>query len=123
MPEHSLSFLLLTGVLTMNAGAARIDVTSPAELRAATAAARPGDEIVIRDGSYRDWDISLSSSGTAPDPVVVRAQTPGQVRLSGNSRLGISGDYVTVSGLCFQDGRRVKSGSCPDPMDALPTAP
>lgn len=105
MPRCSLPLSLLVGVLTMNAVAARIDVNSPAELTAAATAARPGDEIVIRDGSYRDWDISLSSSGTAAQPIVVCAQTPGQVRLSGNSRLRISGDYVTVSGLCFQDGQ------------------
>ncbi len=82
-----------------------IAVASDKELATAIAQVRPGDEIVIQDGSYRDWDIPVAGSGTASDPISIRAQTPGRVVLSGNSRMSIGGDYVTVSGLCFRDGR------------------
>lgn len=83
---------------------AQIHVSNPELLRDALDSAKPGDEIVVKNGSYQDWSIRLSCSGTNSAPIIIRAETPGRVVLNGDSRLQLSGDHVTVSGLCFRDG-------------------
>src|SRR4051812_20270387 len=79
-------------------------VRSPAELKRATGSAKPGDEIVIADGQYADQKVEINATGTAERPVVVRAQTPGRVVLTGKSTLTIDGQYVTVSGILMKAG-------------------
>lgn len=54
-----------------------VAVTTPGELTAAVAAAAPGDEIVLADGTYAlAADVSCATPGTAAQPIVVRAATP-----------------------------------------------
>jgi poly(beta-D-mannuronate) lyase len=81
-----------------------IPVASHTELKAALSQPGPGDEIVIKDGEYSDWDINIACSGTASNRIVIRSETAGRVVLSGNSRMRIGGDYVTARGLCFRNG-------------------
>jgi len=79
-------------------------VTTPAELNAGIRTAKPGDMIVLRDGVWRDLNLMFTGEGRPNQPITLRAQTPGKVVLSGNSRLQIGGRYLTVEGLVFQDG-------------------
>ncbi len=73
------------------------------ELRKAIAAARPGDEIVLANGTYDVPDgqtIAVQGKrGTADAPITVRAESIGGVTLTG-SRGFVFGDssYLTVSG-------------------------
>ncbi|TDD29793.1 lyase precursor [Kribbella turkmenica] len=73
------------------------------ELRRAIAAAGPGDEIVLANGTYAVPDgrtIAIQGKrGTADAPITVRAESIGGVTLTG-SRGFVFGDssYVTVSG-------------------------
>lgn len=53
---------------------------------------------------WQDADILFKKSGTALSPITLRAQTPGHVILSGSSRLRISGRWLVVEGLRFQNG-------------------
>jgi poly(beta-D-mannuronate) lyase len=96
------SILLL---LMASQGITQTLVSGPEAFTQAAAQARPGDEIVIRTGTYEDWVLDISCSGSADRRLVIRAETPGQVVLTGDSRMSISGDYVTVKGLCFKDGQ------------------
>ena len=64
----------------------------------------PGDTIIMTNGTWMDQSILLKSSGNAAQPIVLKAQTPGQVILSGTSHIGISGNYLEVSGLFFKNG-------------------
>src|SRR3954453_4460147 len=86
------------------AAADHATVRSPAELKSATGVAKPGDEIVIADGQYVDQQVEINATGTAERPVVVRAQTPGRVILTGKSKLTIDGQYVTVRGVLVKGG-------------------
>ena len=64
----------------------------------------PGDTIVMTNGTWMDQSISLIANGTAEEPVVLIAETPGEVILTGSSRLAFSGEYIVISGLYFKDG-------------------
>ena len=66
--------------------------------------ASPGDTILLNDGVWTDQWIRFEGNGTEQAPLVLRAQTPGQVVLTGNSRLEISGHWLVVDGLRFEDG-------------------
>lgn len=79
-------------------------VSSAAEIAAAASRAKPGDEIVMSDGVWKDADIVFDAQGTKDKPITLRAQTPGKLILSGGSRLRIGGAHLVVDGLWFKDG-------------------
>jgi len=63
-----------------------------------------GGEIVIPNGTYQDFVITLSEKGTADKPVVFRAESPGGVMLTGNSTITVDGEYINVDGFVFTNG-------------------
>ena len=79
-------------------------VQNAAEVSLALLKALPGDTIVLNDGVWTDQWIRFEGYGTEQAPLVLRAQTPGKVILTGNSRLDISGQWLVVDGLRFEDG-------------------
>lgn len=66
--------------------------------------AKPGDTIIIGNGIYKDVELLLTGNGEAGKPIVVKAQTPGGVVLSGTSVLRLAGTGIEVSGLYFTNG-------------------
>lgn len=100
MPQRPLLTLLLAlGCAT----AAEYPVATPAELAAALPRLQPGDTVTLADGTWRDADLLCEATGTAEQPITFRAATPGQVILTGVTRLRLSGRYVVVDGLVFQN--------------------
>ncbi|RYZ24531.1 MAG: hypothetical protein EOO16_00055 [Chitinophagaceae bacterium] len=93
---------LLPFLLLLPAGA--FAQTRIEDLNAAVQRARPGDTIVIADGSYRDAALNLVARGDSARPIVVTAATPGGVRLSGTSTLRLAGTGIEVRGLYFTAG-------------------
>ena len=90
--------------------AADIPAGNPEELATAISQAVPGDTITLASGSWSNVDILFKASGTSTNPITLRAQSPGQVFLSGASRLRLAGSHLVVDGLVFSDGY-LKSGS------------
>lgn len=72
--------LTFFGVLAISATARAgvVAVSSPAELRAAISAAKPGDEIVLAAGTYAmgPANVDCKANGTVAAPIVVRSATP-----------------------------------------------
>ncbi|MBN2296913.1 MAG: polysaccharide lyase 6 family protein [Pirellulales bacterium] len=85
-------------------GFTQIIVSNPDELTSSLGKAQPDDEIVVRNGSYNDWIFDISRSGTSSAPILIRAEVPGKVILSGKSRIEIKGDHVTIRGFWFKNG-------------------
>lgn len=71
--------------------------------------ARPGDVITLKDGVWRDVTLRVSHGGEADRPVLIKAETPGGVTLTGASSLVIEAPFVVVDGLLFQHGAPPKS--------------
>ncbi|MDP1631259.1 MAG: polysaccharide lyase 6 family protein [Caulobacter sp.] len=79
-------------------------VDTPAAFARAMKAARAGDTIVLADGEWRDFQMLVVGQGQAGKPITVTAQTPGGVRMTGQSNLRMAGQYLVVSNLVFIDG-------------------
>ena len=97
-------------VAATSAAASEKLVANPKELAAALERVRPGSTVLMADGTWKDADIVFAARGKADKPITLRAQTPGKVVLTGQSRLHIAGSHLVVDGLWFKDGF-VKSGS------------
>lgn len=95
-------FAAVALVAATTAGAAEKLCATVAELHAALRTARPGDVFLLRDGTWRDADIVFTAAGEPGHPITLRAATPGQVVLTGRSRLRFSGSWLVVDGLRFE---------------------
>jgi poly(beta-D-mannuronate) lyase len=62
----------------------------------------PGDTIVMKNGEWVNAAIRFSADATAARPVTLRAETPGQVILKGNSSISINSPYLVVDGMYFK---------------------
>lgn len=88
-----------------DAGAAEAQCATVAELHAAFRTARPGDVILMREGTWTDVDIVFTAAGEPGRPIMLRAASPGRVVITGNSRLRFSGEWLIVDGLRFENCR------------------
>ena len=95
-------FLLI--VVSGKVWAADIDVDSLDELESAIAAARPGDRIVVADGTYvSSGAITVAAAGTKERPIVIAAKTVGGAEIQGEAgfRLKSPAAYVVIQGFVF----------------------
>jgi len=79
-------------------------VENPAQLLAVLPRAGAGDTITLKKGLWRDVRIVVSRGGLDGRPLTIRAETPGETLLGGESSLQIDAPYVTVDGLAFYQG-------------------
>ncbi|MDB4192398.1 hypothetical protein N9757_02195, partial [Flavobacteriaceae bacterium] len=63
-----------------------------------------GTTIVLNNGEWSNVKLNIDGFGTKEKPIVVKAETPGKVLVTGDSKMTISGNYIIVSGLWFKDG-------------------
>lgn len=79
-------------------------VSNIAQFNQAVANVKPGDEIILANGTWNNVELVFKAKGLANKPITLRAQTPGKVIISGESNLSFSGEYIVISGLVFKDG-------------------
>lgn len=99
-----LTLLTCTLLLSTFLFAKTITVTNADELKSANSKAKPGDTVILQNGTWMDVIMKLNCSGTAQQPIVFKAQTPGKVIISGVSQLRLGGNYIVVDGLLFTNG-------------------
>ena len=103
----ALALLLFSLSTTATVVARELIVVDPAHLRDIDAA-QPGDVVTIKNGSWKNAVIRVQRGGVPDKPVLVKAETPGGVVLSGSSALVVDAPYVIVEGLLFQNGSVAK---------------
>ena len=96
-------FFLLIGC-GLNSTRKDIYVKNIEELKVAIATANPGDEIVMANGDWTDVQIRFVGYGNEKNPIRLKAETAGQVRINGASDLKLGGEYLIVDGLYFTEG-------------------
>jgi len=74
------------------------------ELKTSIENAKPGDQIVMANGVWKDVGIVFTGEGTEQKPITLRAETPGSVFIEGKSFLKFGGQFLVVSGLYFRNG-------------------
>ncbi len=100
MRKYSLLILFL--FFSWHLAAKRIVVSTANEIT--NGAWFPNDTIVMKNGIWTDNTIVFKGIGTASQPIVLIAETPGSVILNGTSKLSMSGKYLEVNGLYFKEG-------------------
>lgn len=85
-----------------------IQVSSENEFAAAKKKATPGDEIVIKDGIYKDWSLDISLLGTEGLPIKIKSESPHGVVFSASKILSkpilnITGSNLIFEGFSFND--------------------
>jgi poly(beta-D-mannuronate) lyase len=96
--------------LAVSATGAEFPVSSPAEILRASAEAKPGDTLVMKDGPWENGAIVFDAHGAPGKPITLRAATSGKVVLSGKSSVIIGGAHLVVSGLLLQSGTATGDG-------------
>lgn len=96
-------YVLISLLIATSTSASEHRTSTPDELINAIATARPGDTIVMTDGTWNDQQIIFRGEGIAEQSITLRAQTPGRVQLTGSSTLRMQGSHLVASGLHFQD--------------------
>jgi len=91
--------LWITGMNIKTVQAEIFRVKSADEAKVVLQHIHPGDEIVLTNGSYPDFKLNLSAKGEPGKPIVLKAETAGQVILTGQPELNFTGSYLEVHGL------------------------
>ncbi|MBB1291567.1 polysaccharide lyase 6 family protein [Pseudoalteromonas sp. SR41-4] len=65
---------------------------------------KAGDKVILKNGTWTDFEILLQGQGTEKSPIQLIAETKGKVILSGQSNLRLAGHYLHASGLVFKNG-------------------
>lgn len=81
------------------------------QLTKAVKTAKGGDTIMVKNGVYRDVEITITGKGDAAKPIVVKAQTPGSVIISGASLLRLAGSNMEINGFYFTNGYAPKGAA------------
>ncbi len=79
-------------------------VSTKEELKEALKKVEPGDQIVLKDGVWKDVQIKFRGKGTKENPITLKAETTGKVSIEGKSSLKFGGEYLIVEGLHFKNG-------------------
>src|SRR4051812_24729577 len=98
------AILAIIGAMVLPAQATEYFVSSAAQITTAMQTAQPGDILTMTNGTWTNQRIQFAGNGTSSLPITLRAQTPGQVVLNGNSKINISGNWLVADGLKFQGG-------------------
>lgn len=101
-------FILLLVISSCEEKKSSIIVSSNSELEEALSNAKKGDNIVLKNGTYKDINIKFIGEGTENEPITLSAETAGEVFIEGESSLELSGNYLQVRGLFFRNGHSPK---------------
>ncbi len=96
---HKILPLLL--LFATSATATEYPVSDAAAFAKTAEKVQAGDTIILTDGVWADARLRINANGTAESPVTIKAETPGKVILTGDSRISIAGKHLVVEGLFF----------------------
>ena len=63
--------------------------------------AKPGDTVIIPNGTYTGVKLELNGKGSEGNPVTIKAETPGKVIINGLSSMSVTGEHLVIDGLFF----------------------
>ncbi len=96
--------VFLSCCLTNPAWAETFFIDNATDADSALSSANPGDEIVVLNGIYSSgWRLVIDCNGTAQNPILFRAETPGEVTFSGDIYFNVRGDFLIIRDFQFMD--------------------
>ena len=97
-----ITFWFVLGFFSLNA--ARYKVADMDEFNKRVPMLVAGDTIVLKSGIWSNFVMHFFGEGVSSEPIVLMAEAPGKVIISGKSSLLISGNYLKIQDLVFKDG-------------------
>ncbi len=101
---HFVPFALVLALVSCAQNTNSNLVTTIEEFDAVVATLQPGDKVILANGIWTDVEFKLKVEGLPDTPIILMAEEPGRVIISGQSNLSFSGSHIIVSGLVFKDG-------------------
>jgi len=101
---RAFAFLVLAAVTESMGLSSEHRVATSDDVTKACATAMPGDEIILRDGEWKDAVIVFRANGSQAQPITLRAATPGKVVLAGKSSIAIDGEHLVCTGIVLNHG-------------------
>ncbi len=99
-----ITFYLLLILGTQVAFGATYRINSEVQFKEVLAKVKAGDKIIIANGNYSNWNVNVTSSGTAQQSILITAETTGKVIFTGSTTQTIfkfSGAYLQLNGITF----------------------
>ena len=78
-------------------------VSTNSQLNTAISNATAGTTIILADQTWTNVQISINKTGTAQNPIIIKAQTSGSVFFEGRSNISLGGSYIIFEGVIFQN--------------------
>ncbi len=101
-------FLIGIFILSINSNLTAKDYKIKSAKELSALVLNPGDKVILLEGDWKDQQLVFKGNGTEKSPIILAAEKPGKVKLSGNSNLKIDGTWLRVEGLLFTDGYSLK---------------
>lgn len=79
-------------------------VKNASELNSLSNNVSPGDTILLQNGAWFNQEVQFKGHGAPGDTIVIKAETPGHVIFTGNSKFRFGGTYLKIDGLRFIAG-------------------
>ncbi|WP_400075980.1 chondroitinase-B domain-containing protein [Winogradskyella sp. R77965] len=95
---------LLITLLLVTQTVSAIDYTVNSASQFNNLSLQPCDVVTWTNGTYSNQDIDFNAIGESGSPIVLRAETPGGVIFTGESRMNIWGEYLIVDGFYWDGG-------------------
>ena len=103
MKSHQITLIAVALLFWTGVANAKL-VHNLEEFNAAMKKLKPGDELVMANGTWKNVELKFKATGEPGNQIELRAEEPGKVLLTGQSNLRISGKHLVISGLVFKDG-------------------
>jgi parallel beta-helix repeat protein len=100
--------------IIINVSATIYKVSNEDEFNIAAAKAKAGDEIVIKNGTYKPWQLIVNTHGAVDKRILIRAETSGKVVFTGEIRKPVfllTGSYTEISGMTFSGCIQLKDSN------------
>lgn len=65
----------------------------------------PGETLCLAAGNYSGLELTYGGMGSELEPITIAAAVPGEVIISGEVSIEMSGEYVVLQGFIFKDGQ------------------
>lgn len=100
--SHFYGVLIILLLFSNSVLATDYTVNSASQLNALNL--QPCDVVTWTNGTYSNQDITFEGMGESGSPIVLRAETPGGVIFTGESKINIWGEYLIVDGFYWNGG-------------------
>lgn len=105
---RKLSTLLIATALFAHVQVNAKDYTVHSAAELSQLSLQAGDKVILAQGDWKDQQLVFKGKGKENKPIILTADQPGKLQLTGNSHLLIDGEYLEVNGITFTDGYSLK---------------